>query len=188
VTGLYVLIAAAVLLAAAAFIAFFQAFSRKEPADLSDRAQLLRSSRFVYEADISSGAKWIAEQSWRELEITSPDGVKLRGRWLENPRARGPKKAALLFHGYRSMPHNDFSLTARWFYERGYSVFLAELRAHGRSEGKWICFGPGSASTAGSGRKRLAAFWNRNLSWSFAASPWGRPPSCSPPGWGFLKR
>jgi fermentation-respiration switch protein FrsA (DUF1100 family) len=138
---LFIFIAAAVfLLLAVSFIAFRQVFKRRGQTDFSDKAQLQLSPLFPFEADISSGIKWINAQNWRELEITSGDGLKLRGRWLP-PADKKSKKAALLFHGYHSMPHNDFCLTARWLYDKGYGVFLPSQRAHGLSEGSYICFG-----------------------------------------------
>ena len=91
-----------------------------------------------YAQEIRSGAHWFTEQSPQKVEIISYDGLKLVGYFLRNPHAKG---TILLFHGYRSSGFHDFGCIFQFYYELGYSILSATQRAHGESEGKYICFG-----------------------------------------------
>lgn len=136
---LYILVAALIiLLFAIAYLIFDFIFGKKAQIDMSDHAQLLQSPWFGFEKQISGGIRWINKQKWRDVEIISRDGLRLYGRWLEKP---GSDKVALLFHGYNSMGHNDFSVSARHFFNNGFSILMPDQRAHGKSEGKYRTFG-----------------------------------------------
>ena len=82
--------------------------------------------------------KGVAEADFESVEITSFDGIKLKGKYYHfNDNA----PIEIIFHGYRSNPINDcgggFFLTKQY----GCNVLLPDHRGHGESEGKVITFG-----------------------------------------------
>ena len=86
------------------------------------------------------GLKWLSQQDREEWEITSFDGLKLKAFYF--PAKNNPEKKALLaMHGYHSHDFIDFARSARYFLEAGYDVLMPDQRCHGKSEGKYICFG-----------------------------------------------
>ena len=66
------------------------------------------------------------------VSLTAFDGVVLRGEYHDI----GSKNTALLFHGYRSHPLQDFSVIAQDLISHGFNVLLCCQRAHGVSGGK----------------------------------------------------
>ncbi len=88
--------------------------------------------------DIQKGEAFIKAHATEKVEITSRDGLKLRGRIIEN---EDPVGMIVMVHGYRSHPILDFSCAAEAFYRYGFSMLMIQHRAHGDSEGKHICFG-----------------------------------------------
>ncbi len=75
-------------------------------------------------------------QPFKELEITSFDGLKLRGYLVE----RNPKEIVICVHGYKSDPESDFCDRAEIYEKRESSVLFVHDRAHGRSEGRYLGF------------------------------------------------
>ncbi len=80
---------------------------------------------------------WLTREE-EDLYISSDDGVKLHGYYVENPDAEG--KLAVICHGY-SADGAGMSSYAYRFYRMGYSVFAPDARCHGRSEGEVIGMG-----------------------------------------------
>lgn len=72
------------------------------------------------------------------VEITSHDGLKLKGHWFA---AEKPRRIVIMVHGWRSSWARDFGMCADFFREEGCSLLLIEQRSHGQSEGKYIGFG-----------------------------------------------
>jgi len=72
------------------------------------------------------------------LEITSFDGLKLRGRYFEY--APGAT-IELMFHGYRGTSDRDLCGGVQRCFKLGRNAILVDQRASGRSEGKVITFG-----------------------------------------------
>lgn len=86
---------------------------------------------------IEKGVNFINNQPHKWYYTTSFDGIKLAGRYYDNSSNR----TIFLFHGYRSSAQHDFSCAVEMYYKMGFNVFLADQRAHGKSEGKLITFG-----------------------------------------------
>ncbi|HEX6593844.1 MAG TPA: alpha/beta hydrolase [Bacillota bacterium] len=82
---------------------------------------------------------WVAEQPFEEIDLTSYDGLQLKGYLLE---ARQPSnKVVVMAHGYLGRG-SDMGLLGQYYYEElGYNVFMADARGHGQSEGDYIGFG-----------------------------------------------
>jgi len=83
--------------------------------------------------------QWNDEQQFEELNMTSYDGLNLKGYFL---KAKEPTNKLVVFaHGYLGRA-SDMSLFGQHYYEDlGYNVFTADARGHGESEGDYIGFG-----------------------------------------------
>lgn len=83
---------------------------------------------------------WAARAGFENVEIRSTDGLRLRGYYLA---AHQPSnKTAILVHGYRGDAMHDMAVFARYYRETlGYNVLMADDRAHGHSEGRYIGLG-----------------------------------------------
>ena len=77
-----------------------------------------------------------AKLPFKELEVTSFDGLKLKGYLLEGD----PKEVVICVHGYKSRPELDFCDKLKIYQDRGSTVLLLHDRAHGNSEGRYLGF------------------------------------------------
>jgi fermentation-respiration switch protein FrsA (DUF1100 family) len=85
-------------------------------------------------------ADWITTQPLETLEITSHDGLRLRGYYLPAPQPTA--NLVVLAHGYNGRAQKDMGGFARLYHEHfGYHVFMPDARGHGASEGTYIGFG-----------------------------------------------
>lgn len=73
---------------------------------------------------------------FKELEVTSFDGLKLKGYLLQG----NPKEVVILAHGYKSSRENDFCDKIKIYLERNSTVLAVDERAHGNSDGRYIGF------------------------------------------------
>lgn len=91
-----------------------------------------------YKKKIAPRAEWVYSQPLENVKVTSRDGLTLNGYIL---KAEGESKgAAVCHHGYTSKALDNAAI-AVFFHELGYDVLLADNRAHGESEGKYVGFG-----------------------------------------------
>ena len=72
------------------------------------------------------------------VSTTSYDGLKLYGRYYHSSDGA---PLQILFHGYRGMALRDFCGGLKVARGSGRNTLLVDHRAHGKSEGKTICFG-----------------------------------------------
>ena len=95
----------------------------------------------AYEPYREQMVQWIKEtrqMPHQDVEITSFDGLKLRGRYYEfSPNA----PVELMFHGYRGSSEQDLSGGVQRCFRVGHSALVVDQRACGRSEGNKITFG-----------------------------------------------
>ncbi len=85
--------------------------------------------------------EWALSLKPESLEITSYDGLQLRGKLL---RAKNPThRTVILAHGYRAeVGLRDMASLAKMYHEEfGFHVLCPDNRAHGASEGNIIGFG-----------------------------------------------
>lgn len=118
---------------------FVYSIKRRKPASRSKKSRDPNNPWVVMKEKLDTGKAWIRSQNPEEVEITSFDGLKLHGYFL--PAKKPVGKAVLMMHGYRSYDFSDFACSARYFHEHGYDLLLPDQRCHGKSEGKYICFG-----------------------------------------------
>lgn len=87
---------------------------------------------------IRQGARFVLDSKPEEIYLTGFDGVRLYARLIEATESKG---TIILFHGFRSYTEFDFSSVIEKYHNMGFSVLLVTQRAHGKSGGKYICFG-----------------------------------------------
>lgn len=73
-----------------------------------------------------------------DVSVTAEDGFTIWGRYFESAPGN---PLVLMFHGYRSDGQKDFAGAVPWFLNHGFNCVIAEQRAHGRSDGKYLTFG-----------------------------------------------
>ena len=120
------------------YLVRFTFVAKKKRPDESAMLELRKKQMPLYVKDFEQGYEWIAAHEKADVEITSRDGLTLRGEYFANPARRG---TVLLFHGYRSSPHADMSAVCGFYYSLGFSLLLPSQRSHMASDGKYICFG-----------------------------------------------
>ena len=132
-------VAAGVAAAAAGGLVLFA--SRRMPAGYQrkmDEKRDRKEKNSRYADVLETSRDWLRSQSMEEVEITSADGLKLKGHLLLHPET---KRTVLLLHGWRVRWDQYMGVFARSLYEQGCSVLLAEQRACGQSEGTFLTFG-----------------------------------------------
>lgn len=87
---------------------------------------------------VRNGVRWLLDRNPEEVEITSFDGLKLCGLFLPAENARC---TAILMHGYRSDYLWDFAGAYELLHTNGCNLLVPWQRAHGKSEGHFICMG-----------------------------------------------
>ncbi len=121
------------------FICFKIAFFSKREKEVSDEFSLPDGE--IYKAYKDVMQKWADEVYGTEtecVEITSFDGLKLRGKYYEY------KKGApieLMLHGYRGRAERDLCGGVQRCFALGRNALLVDQRGCGHSEGKIISFG-----------------------------------------------
>ena len=137
---LAVLAGLALLILLTAFICYRMAFysaPRKENA--ADEIDIPVGE--IYEAHREAMTAWarqIRAMKHEDVQITSFDGVTLRGKFYEY--APGAPME-LMFHGYRGSGERDLNGGVQRCFKLGRSALIVEQRASGISDGSTISFG-----------------------------------------------
>lgn len=134
---IYIAIAISLLFIGVVFYFFSLAFLRKSSAKVDDMDSTINDALKPYSDVIEKGMDFIRKTPHKWCYTASFDGKKLAGRYYDN----NSSCTIFLFHGYRSNGTHDFSCAVEMYYKMGFNIFLADQRAHGRSEGKLITFG-----------------------------------------------
>ncbi|MDC7126368.1 MAG: alpha/beta hydrolase [Spirochaetales bacterium] len=87
--------------------------------------------------------KWFLSQPYTTLQITSNDGLKLKGYWLPHFDENGntSKNTVILVHGYSGSAFTMGPFAKTYFEDFGFNVLMPDARGHGSSEGDYIGFG-----------------------------------------------
>ncbi len=88
--------------------------------------------------EIKEGKRYYFEHPSEAAEITSRDGIKLRGKLF---LCDGAEATFICVHGYRSAPYVDFPVMYRRLHREGYNVLVISCRAACDSDGDKITFG-----------------------------------------------
>ncbi|MDL2206628.1 alpha/beta hydrolase [Eubacteriales bacterium OttesenSCG-928-N13] len=119
---------------------FFMAFFRRTPPYNPLYEPLSESIPKPYYGRFKLAHDWLLSENrhLRVMHIQSHDGLRLMGYLLPG---RDQKKFVILIHGYHSSSLHDFGCAVKFYHRLGYSVLCTDMRAHGASEGRLICFG-----------------------------------------------
>ena len=121
-----------------ATVIFFAILKRKDdPVFDEGKVDLSLTHYAPYAEKLIGCIKNLRHEEYEELCITSYDGKKLYAEYYD----RGYDKTAIMVHGYRSNPLNNFSYIGGKLLERGYNLLFIHHRAHGKSEGNFISMG-----------------------------------------------
>ena len=123
---------------AAGFVLVAVVCGRREIPDYWDETMLLTRGKGARRDDVLQGKAWLEQQRLEPVETESDDELKLCGVFL---RQKKPKGTVLMFHGCRSSWKLDCSGYARFFYEKGFQLLMADERAHGASGGRRCAYG-----------------------------------------------
>lgn len=82
--------------------------------------------------------EWFFNKGYEKIEITSFDGLKLKGILVYAPEPS--KKTVVAIHGYKNCGINEYCTYIRLYHEMGFNVLVPDDRAHGESEGAFIGF------------------------------------------------
>ena len=120
-----------------AIVVFLILFRGKRFPDL-DKQDLTGTQYEPYKDLLVEDIGFFRNRKMRSVEVRSFDGKTLRGQYLDG----GFDKTAILIHGYRSSPFNNFAVLGRFLYEeQGFNLLFADNRATGRSEGAFSGMG-----------------------------------------------
>ena len=117
---------------------FRHACARIADPDWDSEAALKKTMYAEFAESIPRARQWLRDHNARDVQITSFDGLTLRGQWISAER---PFATIILFHGYHSHHLNDFAAIYGYYHSIGLNLLLVRQRAHGESDGKYITFG-----------------------------------------------
>ena len=117
---------------------FQHACSRVPDPDWESEEGLKDTDYSEFAMSIPVAARWLRDHGAQDVEVTSFDGLRLRGKWV--PAAES-KATIILFHGYHTHYLHDFAGIFSMYHSVGLNLLLVRQRSHGESEGKYITFG-----------------------------------------------
>lgn len=91
-----------------------------------------------YHDTITKCVREVLEVPYEEVKVQSHDGYVLSGKYYH---LKDDAPMIMFFHGYRCSAIRDGNGIFLYTRKLGFNVFLADQRAHGKSEGKTITFG-----------------------------------------------
>lgn len=93
-----------------------------------------------YAQELEEGRAWFQAQKKERITMVSHDGLRLAAYYL--PAEEESRKVLILMHGYRNDGIvGDFANLVKFYHDMGYHLLVPHQRAHGESEGKYICYG-----------------------------------------------
>jgi len=101
-----------------------------------DECDLTNTQYKPYISNLYQDMKDMREKPYEEVEIKSFDGLKLKANYYDN----NSNKTAILIHGYKATPLNNFSTIGKYLLDMGYNLLMIYQRTHGKSDGKYITF------------------------------------------------
>lgn len=106
---------------------------------MGDDSSLPHGEKYdAYHGTITKCVEEVLEVPFEEVQILSHDGLTLYGKYYH---LRDDAPLILFFHGYRCSAIRDGNGIFLYTRKLGFNVFLADQRAHGKSEGRTITFG-----------------------------------------------
>lgn len=87
---------------------------------------------------IEEGIQKFKAEPYEDVYMTNREGMKLHGYLLE---CGGATKTVIFSHGWHSDALFDFSCIWEYYRKHSFNVLIINHRGHGKSEGKYVCFG-----------------------------------------------
>lgn len=97
---------------------------------------------YMYEEQVKRNLidkEWYDNLKKESVVLTSKDGLKLDGEFIENPDGNSTKTMVFV-HGITVSRIWSIKYI-KMFYERGWNILMYDQRRHGRSEGKFSTYG-----------------------------------------------
>lgn len=139
---LIILLALIIMTFVAAFLIFKKISIRKKPRKDEVSAIFSQNKIDIAGEDVMrKNLDWVLKGDHQGVCITSEDGLKLHATLINAPADVTPKGVIIAFHGYRSFGARDFCFQLPMLHNAGYHIMLIDQRSHGKSEGKYICYG-----------------------------------------------
>ena len=91
-----------------------------------------------YISNLYNDMDYMSKIDYEEITIDSFDGLKLKANYYKNKN--NSTKLAILIHGYKATPLNNFSTSGKYLLNMGYNLVMIYQRTHGKSDGKYITF------------------------------------------------
>ena len=124
------------ILTAASFYFYSVAVERSEKEFLDDNPDLATSTD---NSLLKQGLIWMNKSDFETVSLTSSDGLKLNGYYLEADKPTN--QTVIIAHGYAGKAKN-MAAYAKYYHETlNYNVLMPDARGHGASEGDYIGFG-----------------------------------------------
>ena len=123
------------VLTIASFYFYNVAVKRSAKQFMDDNPDLAVSSDKTF---VTEGKTWLRTVTFEEVEITSYDGLKLKGYYL--PADTESNKTVILAHGYAGRAMNMYSF-AKYYHQQNFNILMPDARGHGESKGDYIGFG-----------------------------------------------
>lgn len=92
-----------------------------------------------FDLDHKKAAEAFGKMPVEMIELTAPDGARLKGNVLVPEKSNG--RLVLACHGARSSGVGEFCFIAPYFYKNGYTLVMPEHRGCGNSDGKFMGYG-----------------------------------------------
>ena len=125
-TAVWIILAALLAVVLLGTVLFLIACRRGPVPDLTKPEVIAKWGRAEQTEEILAGVRLM--QDAENIFLPSYDGLRLHGRLLQQPGAKG---TILLFHGYRSSWVIDFSIVLPYYHSLGYNLLAVAERAHG---------------------------------------------------------
>ena len=161
---LAVIFALLIISFAFAYMIFYRVSVRKKPRK-PDIKSLFSQSKIdiVGEENIKLSLEWIEKHITGNVCIESIDKLKLHCSLIEVEENTDAKGVIIVFHGYRSFGARDFCQQLPILHEAGYNIMLVDQRSHGKSEGKYICYGTKECKDAVLWRKKASELYGNEM-------------------------
>lgn len=161
---LAVIFALLIISFAFAYMIFYRVSVRKKPRK-PDIKSLFSQNKIdiVGEENMNLSFEWIEKHITGNICIESIDKLKLHCSLIEVEENTEAKGVVIVFHGYRSFGARDFCQQLPILHEAGYNIMLVDQRSHGKSEGKYICYGTKECNDAALWRKKASELYGNEM-------------------------
>ena len=144
------------------YVIFNKVSRRKKPRKPGVRSIFSQNKiDIIGEENMERKLEWIEQSVTGEAYIKSYDGLTLHCSLIEVKEK--PKGVIIVFHGYRSFGARDFCNQLPILHEAGYNIMLVDQRSHGKSEGKYICYGTKEHIDALLWRKKASEIYGNDI-------------------------